>query len=181
MASSALRGKREQRHYGFHADETASGVRRGDGDLRQLYRTGIDNDRTISKSQQAIVAEFPVRHRHDVGARYQVSAVRGAHRMQRCADRIRSGMGHATHAAVGITPSHHERREVQGFGGQLFGFDLRHAPRTPALVQQACVLSQIARCRWIDELHAGHRGFGTDQNRLGNSFAHQPFRSRLHA
>ncbi len=108
VPSFALRGKREQRHYRLRTDEPPRGFRRGNGDLRQLHCSGIDDHGTIPESHQTAVAQIAVRNRHDVGARNQVDAGRGAYRLQCRPDRIGGRMSYSAHTSVGIARGHHE-------------------------------------------------------------------------
>ena len=69
--AASLGGKAEQRDARLGVQQHARGFRRGDGDIGQLPRVGIDHHRAIGEGHQPVVAQRAILQRHDEDARYQ--------------------------------------------------------------------------------------------------------------
>src|ERR1700694_3606122 len=102
MRSAAFGGKRQQRDARVGADENTGGLRSCDGDLRKLYRSGIDDDGAVGESEDPLVSETRFLHAYDKDARDGANLRRRADAVECGPDGLAGRVGSAADESVSV-------------------------------------------------------------------------------
>src|SRR5450755_3950238 len=102
MFAAALGGKREQGDDGLSIDDGARGDRGGDGNFGELHRARIDDDGAIGEGKQSIVSEGSILNGDEKSAGNSADFGGGADRLERCTNRLGSGIYGAADESIGI-------------------------------------------------------------------------------